>query len=148
MGIETFKSRVDWWMGAALAAIPVVCVVVLAGGLRSGDTGEVWGGIVTSAVALAIFGLLVFPMRYELHDTELVIRFGVVRSRIPYTKIRGVKRTRNPISSPALSLRRLHIDAGSSIGPNISPPDRKAFMKALARRAPHLVFDGDRLVSR
>ena len=72
----------------------------------------------------------------------------MARSKVPYDKIEGIRPTRNPISSPALSLDRLHIQAGSSMGPNVSPADKIGFLEAVAARAPHLERDGDRLVRR
>jgi hypothetical protein len=144
MDDETFPSKVDPWLGVVLAWIP------LGGGLAGlglAVSGNMLAGAVTLALTVALMGGLVWPVRYELRADALVIRFGLVRSRVPYGRIRGVKPTRTLISSPALSLDRLHVDAGSSLGPNISPKDKGAFLRALARRAPHLRLAGDRLVS-
>lgn len=140
-----FPSKVDWWLGAILAATPIL---TLAAGWPLIVSGHWVEGILPTALVLAIYGGLVVPMRYELADDALVIRFGLARSRVPYTKIRAVRPTRSPLSSPALSLDRLHIDAGSELGPNISPADRSGFLDALAARAPHLRREGDSLVPR
>ena len=146
---QIFKSRVDWWLGVVLALIPVLSVAVLVGAVVSGDAVEVWVAIGTFVLTVALFRGVVFPMRYELHETKIVIQFGFVRWSAPYTKIREVEYSRNPLSAPALSLRRLRLDTGQALSTYISPPDRKAFMDALAARATHLVFDGpERLVSR
>jgi membrane protein YdbS with pleckstrin-like domain len=100
----------------------------------------------TLVFILVLYGGIVLPIRYTVASDHLVIRFGLIRSRVPYDKIQGVKPTRNPLSSPALSLNRLHLETGSSLGPNISPKDREGFLRALAARAPHLKREGDRLV--
>jgi hypothetical protein len=138
-----FPSKVDWWLGAILGAAPVVTLVA---GWSAIAHGHLLLGVLPTAVLLAIYGGLVFPMYYELGDDALIIRFGLARSRVPYRSIRAVRPTGNPLSSPALSLDRLHVDAGSALGPNISPADRSGFLDALAQRTPHLRREGDSLV--
>ena len=68
----------------------------------------------------------------------LVVRFGLVRSRIPYSSIRSVRATRIPIASPALSLDRLAIDASRGLPVIIAPADRERFVAELAARAPQI----------
>jgi hypothetical protein len=141
-----FSSKVDGWLGGVLVALPLVTIGVAVMTIVSGGP---W--LVALAPVLligAIYGGLVFPLYYELGDTGLLIRFGLMRSTVPYADIKAVKRTRNPLSSPALSLDRLHIDTGSVFGPNISPDDRAAFMSALEKKAPHLRREGEGLVRR
>jgi hypothetical protein len=99
---------------------------------------------------LLLFGLyfgLVFPMRYGLDDTQLVVRFGVCRKRIPLADISEVHPTHNPLSSPALSLDRLHIQFGLGFftAVMISPADQGRFLDDLAQKA-GLKREGDRLV--
>ena len=137
-----FPSKIDPWLGALLLLAPVVSLL---GGLISLSAGQPAGLIGPVFIGLLYVGL-VLPIRYELEADALVIRFGLMRSRVPYAQIRAVRRTRNPLSSPALSLDRLHVDAGSSLGPNISPADKAAFLSALAPHVPHLRLQGDALV--
>lgn len=143
---KRWYSKVDWWLGIILASMPIISIGAAVASYVSG------AGIVSSLLPLvivgAIVGLVLFPLYYELADDALVIRFGVFRSRIPYDSIRQVLPTRNPLSSPALSLDRLHIDTGNPLGPNISPAERSAFLDALVTRTPRLRRDGDRLVPR
>jgi len=90
---------------------------------------------------------LVFPMRYGLDDTHLQVRFGICRQRIPLADILEVHPTRNPLSSPALSLDRLHVQFGQGIFKTvmISPAERSRFLDDLAKTA-GLKREGDRLV--
>ncbi|MBT9556930.1 MAG: PH domain-containing protein [Myxococcales bacterium] len=141
-----WNSKVDWWIGAILVMMPVV---TLGGSIAAYVSGSgVAAALLPVAFVAAIFGLVVFPLYYELTDDALVIRFGLFRSKIPYESIRQVVPTRNPLSSPALSLDRLHIDTGNPLGPNISPAERSAFLDALVSRTSRLKRDGDRLVPR
>jgi hypothetical protein len=67
--------------------------------------------------------------------------------RIPLGDIVEVRPTRSPLSSPALSLDRLHIRFGEGFfkAAMISPADRQELLGELAARA-GLQRDGDRLV--
>lgn len=145
----SFPSKVDRWLAVVLALGPIVGV---GGGVLAVVEGRqpLWVAVAPLVLFAAIYGLAVFPIRYTLGDEALIIRFGVFRSRVPYAKIRQVVPTGNPISSPALSLDRLHVDAGHALGPNISPADRAGFLAALAARCPHLRHDaaGERLLPR
>ncbi len=140
---RTFPTKVDTWLAVVLA---VAALVSVGGAVLSVFEGHP-EGVLGAVVMVIVFGTLVFPMNYTVADDALVIRFGMVRSRVKYTDIRAVKPTHNPLSSPAMSLDRLHIDCGNPLGPNISPDDREGFYAALLQKAPHLRREGDQLVS-
>jgi hypothetical protein len=86
-------------------------------------------------------------MQYGMDETDLVIRVGLCRRRIPLAEILEVHPTRNPMSSPALSLDRLHVQFGPGFfkAVMISPMDRDRFLDDLAKKA-QLKREGDRLV--
>lgn len=142
-----YPSAVDRWLAVILVAGPVTGVVLplLA---AYGSPGWPAHALVPAAVFAAIYGLFLFPLYYEFGPDAVIIRFGVFRSRVRYADLRRVEPTGNPLSSPALSLDRLHLDAGSPLGPNISPRERDDFLNALAARCPHLRRQGDALVPR
>jgi hypothetical protein len=145
MSNPRFASKVDLWLAVILAGLLLSAVVVPILLFASGDP-QWWIGLFSTALILAIFGGLVFPLYYELEDETLLIRFGVVRSRIRYSEIRRVVPSRSMLSSPALSLDRLHVNAGSSLGPLISPRDKSRFLEALAAKTPQLCREGDSLL--
>jgi hypothetical protein len=141
-----FPSRVDPWIGVLLVLGPVVA---MGGTLAAAvtDDAPLW----FAAGPLALFGvlytLLVWPVDYTLGPETLIVRFGLIRLRLPYAEIRSVEPTADIRSSPALSLERLRVEAGPRRSVNISPADRAAFMAALAARCPHLRPVGDALRS-
>ena len=102
-----------------------------------------WFGVIIIA---AVYTGLLFPFYYEMEEESLLIRFGCIRSRIPYNSIKKVVPTRNPTSSPALSLDRLRIDTGDTLGTNISPADKSSFLKDLAGQVNHLVLADGQLL--
>ncbi len=142
-----FRSAVDRWLAVVLVAGPAVGVL-LPLFAAYGHAEWPWPSFISAVVFGAIYGLFLFPLWYELGEDAVIIRFGRFRSRVRYAELRAVRPTGNPISSPALSLDRLHLDAGSALGPNISPRERDAFLDALVARCPHLRREGDALVPR
>lgn len=138
-----FPSKIDWWLAILLAIAPAFALVA---GLTAPPSAQL--AALGSVVLLAIVYLgLVFPMRYGLTDTELVVRHGFVRQRIRLADITAVTPTRNMLSSPALSLDRLRVTFGTGFFKSvmISPAQKREFLVELALRA-QLVRDGDGLV--
>ena len=135
--IQWRRSKVDWWLALALTAPPIGAVAVFAAALTSGEPlAWLWGVGSPAFVALLYLGLLL-PVRYGMDDVHLHVQSGQLRQRIPLTEIVEVSPTRNPLSSPALSLDRLQVKFGARMFRSvmISPVDRDGFLEELARRA-------------
>ncbi len=143
---QWYRSKVDWWIALVLCVLPVVSVAVPIALVLDGKSSELPLGIGSILFVGAIYFGLVFPMRYGVDDTYLLVRFGVCCQRIPLADIMEVHPTHNPLSSPALSLDRLHVQYGQSFfkAVMISPADRNRFLDELAQKA-GLKREGDRL---
>ena len=133
MAPDTFRSKVDTWLLAVLAAAAIVALVAV--GL-SAIAGEMpwFAGLATLLVSAALPVWIVASTRYELSDASLRVDCGPFRWRIAIADIRTVTPTRSPLSSPALSLDRLRIEYGAGRAIMISPSDKDAFMRALDAR--------------
>jgi len=143
---QSFPTKIDTWLMLVLVFGLLTNFFATAAAVQAGPrTGLV--AIAVTFVALTALGLLAVPTRYELHASELVIRSGVVRYRVPYVAIRAVTPSRAPRSAPAWSIDRLRIDYAQRYA-LVSPADRLGFLHALAARAPQLVLDGEALVLR
>lgn len=57
----------------------------------------------------SFFGWIWFGTGYTITEIELLVKCGPFREKIPFGKIRSIRRTRIPWSSAALSLDRLEI---------------------------------------
>jgi hypothetical protein len=145
--VRWFRSKIDWWLGLILVALPLVELGALLAALRSGERDAAIATAAGFAMVAAIYGLLLIPVRYGVSNEHLIIRFGVVRRRIALDAIGEVYATHNPLSSPALSLERLAVRTGAGLSGMslISPLEREEFLSTLAAKA-RLVRDGDRLV--
>lgn len=142
-----FRTKVDWWLGVLIAALPFIELGALLSAVRSGDSEAISATVPGVLLVAAIYGLLLIPVRYGLSSESLIVRFGVVRRSIPLASIAEVHPTHNPLSAPALSLDRLAImtSGRSFVSGLISPAEREKFLTELAARA-GLTRDGDRLV--
>lgn len=147
--IRWYKSRTDWWIALCLCVPPTASVIVLCSAILAGRQSEIAVAVGVILLVSGIYVGLIFPMRYGLNDQELTVRSGLCRQRIPLSSIREVRRTRNPLSSPALSLDRLHVQYGEGFfkAVMISPLDRDGFLEDIRQRA-GLDWDEGRLLRR
>lgn len=130
-----YHSAIDAWLRVVLIALPVVTFGAFVLALVQGE--GVWFALAGVAIVLSFYVAFLFPVRYGLTEAELIVHFGLIRQRIPYERIQSVKPTRNPLSSPALSLNRLQVAYGHGLwrSQRISPEERDGFLDELARRA-------------
>jgi hypothetical protein len=134
----SFRSKVDGWLVAALltSAAASALAVVIVGFAESPRLA-----LAISPLLLLSVGLPVWLLRatsYTLTASELHVRCGPFAWRVPLREISAVTATRNPLSSPALSLDRLRIDFGRGRSIMISPEDKEAFVRELRQRVPVL----------
>lgn len=145
-----YPSKRDLWL-AVLLWITVLILLFGAWVVWQAPGGALYRLGWTAVFAL-IAGFIVWILhgtRYELRGDDLVIRSGPIRWRRSVHAIREVHPTRNPLSSPALSLDRLAIRIrGAHFPVMISPARREEFLADLLSRAPHLERRGDRLIER
>jgi hypothetical protein len=142
----SYPSKIDAWLGGLLILLALLSAASLGAASvlsRSAPTEAlVWA--ISGACVAAILGLLAWPVRYELRERALVVRFGVFHSHVPFQDILSVRPSHNPLSAPALSLDRLHVETRGGML-LISPSRREEFLRDLAARA-GLASEGERLV--
>ncbi|MDX2064581.1 MAG: PH domain-containing protein [Fimbriimonadaceae bacterium] len=125
---KTYRSKVDAWLIAVLgfAFVTMAGVMVL----------SLWAsGDATAVIPLVLFSLMLgavaFPTQYTLTKDLLRVQSGLLRYRIPLAEITEVTPTREPWSSPALSLDRLNIAYGNGKRILISPAEKTEFVSEL-----------------
>ncbi len=143
---KTYPSKCDAWLVAVLAAAGLLSLWVTVGTFLESPGPGIAG--LALFLATAAFVVWIFTRTfYVLTATDLLIRSGPFRWSIPLANIQRVHPTRNPLSSPALSLDRLEIrHAFGAI--MISPEDKRRFLEDLVERTPGLALDGDGAVRR
>jgi hypothetical protein len=131
-----FRSDRDTPLTLALLVLPLILLFAMFGPWlgRAPPAPLRW----LSAIAL-MFGVVMpvwvyFGTDYTLRATELLIRSGPFRWRIPLAVIHEVSESRSSRSSPALSMNRLAIRFGADRTLLISPQDRQEFCRELEQR--------------
>jgi membrane protein YdbS with pleckstrin-like domain len=133
-----FPSKKDWWLtiiiwGAMLFAMGSGIYSLIFEESNFID----FVIVLILAVMLPVFLLWMWlTTYYVLDESNLVIKYGPFKKIIPLNTIKSVKKTMNPLSSPALSLKRLEIIYGQYNMVLISPKDRDEFMKILSKHCP------------
>jgi hypothetical protein len=149
--MTTYVTKKDAWLVLAITGTIAVLLFIGVQKLWEGSAPPFVGWML---IGMALFTAVVFYSfaQYELTRSELVIRsqlYGIRFEVVPYSEIQAIYPTRNPLSAAAWSLDRLHIiyfRDGKERFTLISPKDRGAFMRDLARRVPELEGDEKKLV--
>ncbi len=94
-----------------------------------------WPIRIAVAVVTALAIVLLFSVFTRTHYTvahgELRVVSGPFRRTIPLAEITSIEPTRNPLSSPALSLDRLKVCYGDKKYVLISPANKAGFLSAI-----------------
>ena len=131
-----YRSAVDAWLWVVLAGAVAVVVLTCGALLVAGDGAARAIGLVSALIGGGLPIWVLTSTSYTLTPTDLLVRSGPFRWRRPIADITAVTPTRNPLSSPALSLDRLRIETRGDAPLMISPADRAGFLADLeARRA-------------
>ncbi|MCR8848332.1 PH domain-containing protein [Rossellomorea sp. SC111] len=134
------KSRKDWWLSII---VWTSMVFAIGSGLYAliDKTPNTLDLIITFTlcVILPLFILWMWVTTYYVVDeSNLTIRFGPFKKIIPLDTVKSVRKTTNPISSPALSLKRLEIVYGYYDTVLISPIHRDEFIEILSKRCKNI----------
>lgn len=68
-----------------------------------------------------------------MFDDYLLVQAGILKERIKYEDIVSVEKSSDPLSAPAMSLKRVRIDHGKGFT-LVSPKDRDDFISELNTR--------------
>jgi hypothetical protein len=133
MASKRFKSKVDRWLLYLLIAVMVFEVVVMSVAATQADTALEATTLVMAALVVAgLLGSMLIGTHYTVEGNTLRIACGPFRWKVAVDAIESVEPTRNPLSSPALSLDRLRIQYGKR-RILVSPADKAGFLRAIGR---------------
>ncbi|MDR0534018.1 MAG: PH domain-containing protein [Verrucomicrobiales bacterium] len=125
---KRYYSAVDWWLALILAGVPAALII---SGACIGDKILMLSGLLVGVV----IALLAVPCHYTLTNQALIIKCGLIKQTIPLEKIHDAGKTYNPLSSPALSIKRVKVTGtNGKILTLVSPKDRDAFIADLKTR--------------
>ncbi|WP_295679415.1 PH domain-containing protein [uncultured Nevskia sp.] len=122
-----YKSKIDAWLAAILAVS--IAISLFAGKTAVSAGGQWWVAVAVVALGVGLPLWVLFGTSYRVESDQLHIRSGPFKWHVPVASITGITPTRNPLSSPALSLDRLRIEYGPRKEVMISPRNTDSFLK-------------------
>ena len=133
---KVYRTAIDWWLGLLLGACEVLCLYLVIEPIVRRGTVE-WP-MVLITVGMSIMILPLFRIKYVLYSEHLLISMSLYgKARVRYADIVEVKKTNNPLSSAAMSLRRIQIDYVENDVHRmvlISPIKRKTFIEEIEQK--------------
>ena len=136
---KVFRSRVSVLLMVFILAI---CSPPLISMIRSGNSG-----LYSKIGVLALIVFIFSGIRYVITEKELQINtWGTCKISFPLSKIVSVERSYNPLSSPAVSLKRLSVRFKKGCKypfALISPVREQEFLKTLKERNPDIYIRVD-----
>ncbi len=142
---RTYPSKVDAWIAVTVCTAFALPLMAGAWHLYAAPAGEKASALIILLPPLmAGLGLLAIgvPIRYEITDSALIVRFGFLRREISLARIDGAEPSNSPVSAPAWSLERLRIDYRHKDGRrghvHISPKVRQDFLQHLWLACPQI----------
>ena len=138
MAAKKFKSKVDRWILVLILLAIIGQVVVIAAAVNeAGEPAMITSLILVMIGVVALMVWLLLGTHYTVDRGTIRIVSGPFRWKVPIDEITSVEATRNPLSSPALSLDRLSIRYGKRRRIMISPADKVGFLKAIGHDLDH-----------
>lgn len=129
-----YPSKRDWWLGLIIwLGILLPFFMLTYEGLYS----QLW----ISVLVIIFVSWIWFGTGYTITETELQIKSGPLRFRIKLEQIKRIRKTRNPLASPALSFDRLEIKYGKYSTAIISPTDKEGFVRKIKDLNPNVEID-------
>ena len=131
-----YRTAVDWWLGLLLGGCEALMIWIAVEPILK--TGKIAWGTLLMAIGFSVIIVPLFGIRYVLYSEHLLVSMSIYgKARVRYADIVDVKKTMNPLSSAAMSLRRIQIDYvedGVHRMILISPIKRKTFIKEIEER--------------
>ena len=129
-----YKSKIDTWLLVVLALS--VAISLGASVLIIWCTPVVawWTLPINLLLGVGLPLWLLTSTRYILESVRLTIHSGPFTWQVLLADITKVYATRNPLSSPALSLDRICLEYGAGKSIMISPADKEHFIQDLEQR--------------
>ena len=142
MSAKRFTSRIDRWILLLLVAVIVGLFAIIVGVTVADEEPLVTLMLIgICLLAMGIVASMLVGTHYTVDGDQLRIASGPFRWKVDVASITSVEPTRNPVSSPALSLDRLRIRYGGGRSILVSPADAKGFRRAIGQGSATATMD-------
>lgn len=123
--MKTYRTRISIILLLIIAAIFLAPIFLY---IREPKTG----GLITIILTFALVLAIIFSCKYVIDgETLKVYYFFGIHKDIPIKSIKDITPSRNPISSPAASLKRIAIHYGDNDVILISPRNQDEFIEQI-----------------
>ena len=129
--MEIFESKIDVWLAAILVLTILLCFLVSFRMASKMDVAGLLGALLIALSGVALPVWLLLATHYTITGENLKIQSGPFSWVIAINEITTIKETRNPLSSPALSLDRLQIFYKGGKSVMVSSKNKQAFLNAI-----------------
>ena len=137
-----YRSKIDWWLAALLGYAIVFSAGYSIYMMAMGGPEYWWLALITTAVGAGLPLWILLTTRYILEAETLFVKSGPLTWRVPIAEISDIRPTRNPLSSPALSIDRLRIEYSGCRAIMISPREKEHFVAEIEKRRNILAGQG------
>lgn len=125
--MKVYKSKIDWWL---IVIVYGAFVYPFVDGILS---KEYFLSLVMGII-MSLITIMFYLVQYKINGEQLQIWW----TKIDIKSIRKVYATRNPLSSPALSINRLAIVYNKYDEVLVSPKNREDFIQELLKVNPDI----------
>ena len=140
-----FRSRISIILTIVFWAVFLFGYFKVGKSYVASHNSELLAIIVLFSLLIFFFGFIWFGVRYIIIENKLIIKIGSIRiAVIRINEIVSIRRTYNPLSSAAVSLKRISLQ----LKPNskipyilISPKNEKQFIELLLDQNPNIEID-------
>ncbi|TGU91240.1 PH domain-containing protein [Acinetobacter pittii] len=129
-----FRSKIDWWLLLIFIVVTGNILMKIYEANYHYSLASNFPHLFIYSLVILIIWLPIFNTYYLVENNTLIIRSLVFRWKININDITRIESTRNPLSSPALSLDRLKIyymKDGGMTTVMISPKNKESFLSTL-----------------
>lgn len=123
-----FDSKKDLWLG-------LLIWVPIGGGFIASLISAGWLFKILMLATVIFTGWIWFGTRYYISEGILNVKCGPFSEKILIKDIKSIKKTRNPLSSAALSIDRIEIRYGYSGMTLISPKHSERFIEFILKES-------------
>lgn len=133
---KVYRTAIDWWLGLLLGGCEVYMIILAVEPIIG--SGKINWAMLLVAVGMSILILPLFGIKYVLYSEHMLVSMSMYgKARVRYADIVEVKKINNPLSSAAMSLRRIQIDYVENDVHRmvlISPVNRNNFIEEIEQK--------------
>jgi len=118
--MKVYRSVIDWWL-LAVVFVPMISILVF-------SIYDSKPEALLTVLPVFVFVIYIFTsVKYVINEGVLHVKAGIlVNQNINIADIKSIRKSNNPLSSPALSLKRLEVKYGSNAGYTLISPKKQA----------------------